>query len=43
MLVDYVSCFTTSKTTFNTDQPLAKTGLGKIRGKKTDFETGFRN
>ena len=24
----------TSKTTFNTDQPLGKTGLGKIRGKQ---------
>ena len=36
----------TSKTTFNTDQPLGKTGLGKTglgktRGKKIGFETGF--
>ena len=30
-----------NKTTFNTDQPLGKTGQGKIRGKKAGFETGF--
>ena len=30
--------FKTSKTTFNTDQPLGKTGLGKSRGKKLVLE-----
>ena len=33
----------TSKTTFNTDQPLSKTGLGKTGGKKIGFETGDLN
>ena len=33
-------CIQTSKTTFTTDQPLGKTGKGKIRGKKLVLKLG---